>query len=101
FYLRQLRDVKIKPLLEAWDPLTMVDAAGLCGWTLARAHARSGDPAMIAGYLGKSDRFDKAVTRFSATYADQAERDHAAFMQAIRKRRIEVVREGEGEVTSG
>jgi len=74
----------------------MVDAAGLCGWTLARAHARSGDPAMIAGYLGKSDRFDKAVTRFSATYAD-----HAAFMQAIRKRRIEVVREGEGEVTSG
>jgi uncharacterized protein (DUF2252 family) len=101
FYVRQLRDLKIKPLVEAWDPLAMVDAAGLCGWTLARAHARSGDPAMIAGYLGKSDRFDKAVTRFSVTYADQVERDYSAFMQAIHKGRIEVVREGENEATSG
>ena len=63
--------------------------AALCGWTLARAHARSGDPAMIAGYLGKSDRFDTAVARFSLSYADQAERDHAAMMDALRQGRIE------------
>jgi hypothetical protein len=57
---------------------------------LARAHARSGDPAMIAGYLGKSDAFDRAIMGFGMSYADQAERDHAAFMKAVRSGRIEV-----------
>ena len=90
FYLRQLRDMKMKVLVEVFNPETMIDYATLCGWTLARAHAKSSDAAMIAGYLGKSDVFDRAVARFSELYADQAERDHAAFMQAIRRGRIEV-----------
>jgi uncharacterized protein (DUF2252 family) len=90
FYLRQLRDMKIKPLLELYRPLDLCDYANLCGWTLARAHARSGDPAMIAGYMGKSDVFDKALAAFGKTYADQTERDHAAFKNAIRQGRVEV-----------
>jgi uncharacterized protein (DUF2252 family) len=90
FYIRQLRDMKMKPLVEVFNPLTMLDYATLCGWTLARAHARSADPSVIAGYIGKSDVFDSAVTRFSITYADLAEQDHAAFMEAIRKGQIEV-----------
>ena len=67
----------------------MLDYARLCGWTLARAHAKSGDSAMIAGYLGKADVFDRAVTQFSELYADQVERDHAAFMRAIREGQID------------
>ena len=89
FYVRQLRDMKMKPLVEIFNPATMLDYAALCGWTLARAHARSGDAAMIAGYVGKSGVLDEAIARFSMSYADQAERDHAAFMNAIRKGRIE------------
>ena len=89
FYVRQLRDMKLKPLVEIFNATTLTDYAALCGWTLARAHARSGDPAMIAGYLGKSDRFEVAVARFSLSYADQAERDHAAMMDALRQGRIE------------
>jgi uncharacterized protein (DUF2252 family) len=89
FYVRQLRDMKLKPLVEIFDPTTMLDYAALCGWTLARAHARSGDAALIAGYAGKSEALDEAITRFSMRYADQAERDHAALMSAIRKGRIE------------
>jgi uncharacterized protein (DUF2252 family) len=90
FYVRQLRDMKTKPLVELFNPTTLFDYAMLCGWTLARAHARSGDPAMIAGYMGKSDVFDKAVATFSKLYADQAELDHADFKNAIREGRIEV-----------
>ena len=90
FYVRQLRDMKMKPLVEIFNPTTMLDYGALCGWTLARAHARSGDAAMIAGYAGKSEVLDEAIARFSMSYADQAERDHAAFMNAIRKGRIEV-----------
>jgi uncharacterized protein (DUF2252 family) len=90
FYIRQLRDMKVKVLVEAFDPTTMVDYARLCGWTLARAHAKSGDPVMIAGYLGKSDVFERAIVDFGVSYADQAERDHAEFMKAIRDGRIEV-----------
>ncbi len=83
FYIRQLRDMKVKILVELFSRSTMMDYARVCGWTLARAHARSGDPAMIAGYLGKSDVFDKAIARFSIAYADQAERDYAKFKHAI------------------
>ena len=89
FYIRQLRDMKIKILVEVFKPTTMFDYAEACGWTLARAHARSGDPAVIAGYLGKSDAFDRAIARFSMSYADQAERDHAAFLEAIRRGQIQ------------
>ena len=90
FYIRQLRDMKMKALVEIFNRPTMMDYARLCGWTLAAAHARSGDPAMIAGYMGKSNVFDKAVARFSVAYADQAERDHSAFKNAVRKGRITV-----------
>jgi uncharacterized protein (DUF2252 family) len=91
FYIRQLRDVKVKILVEAFNPTAMVDYATLCGWTLAHTHAKSGgDSAVIAGYLGKSDIFDRAITRFSEHYSDQVERDHAEFMKAIREGRIEV-----------
>jgi uncharacterized protein (DUF2252 family) len=90
FYLRQMRDMKIQPRVELFNPTTMVDYAMLCGWTLARAHARSSDPAMIAGYMGKSDVFDNAVAAFSKLYADQVEVDHGDFKNAIRDERIEV-----------
>jgi NAD(P)H-dependent flavin oxidoreductase YrpB (nitropropane dioxygenase family) len=56
----------------------------ICGWTLARAHARTGDAAMIGGYLGKNATFDSALTKFAASYADQAESDHATLLKAIR-----------------
>jgi len=89
FYVRQLRDMKIKPQVELFNPTVLFDYAMLCGWTLARAHARSADPAMIAGYMGKSDVFDKALAKFSKAYADRAEQDHALFEKAIRQGRIE------------
>jgi uncharacterized protein (DUF2252 family) len=89
FYLRQLRDMKMKPLVEIFNPVTMNDYGTLCGWALARAHARTGDAAMISGYLGKGDVFDRAIVRFAVAYSDLAERDHEAFMAAIRKGRIE------------
>ena len=63
--------------------------ADLCGWTLARAHARSGDPVAIAGYLGSGDRFDRALASFAETYADQNERDFAALEHAAKTGRIE------------
>ena len=60
----------------------------MCGWALALAHARSGDAATIAGYLGPNDRFDEAVARFATAYADQTERDHAALVAAVRQGRV-------------
>ena len=65
--------------------------ADVCGWTLARAHARSGDPIAIAAYLGKSDRFDRSITDFSERYADQNEQDYEAFADAVRSGRLEAV----------
>jgi uncharacterized protein (DUF2252 family) len=93
FYIRQLRDMKIGPLVELFTPSVMTRYAEICGWTLARAHARSGAPAKISGYLGKSDAFDEAIARFAAAYADQSERDHAALKKAVRAGRVEVVDE--------
>ena len=90
FYVRQLRDVKLKPMVEIFNRTTMTEFGELCGWTLARAHARSGDASMIAGYLGSKDVFDQAVAKFALAYADQAERDHAKFTASVRKGRIEV-----------
>ena len=90
YYVRQLRDVKITPFVETYDAEMLAIYGNLCGWVLARAHAKSGDPWAIAGYLGKSDRFDEAVGKFAIGYADQAERDHAALRAAVRAGLIEV-----------
>jgi uncharacterized protein (DUF2252 family) len=91
YYLRQLRDWKMSAEIEQLNPKAMKLYAQLCGWTLARAHARSGDRFAIAAYLGKSKRFDHAVAEFAATYADQNERDHAAFAEAITTGRLQAL----------
>jgi uncharacterized protein (DUF2252 family) len=83
YYIRQLRDMKIKMLVETFSRSDMLQYAKLCGWALARAHARTGDPAKISGYLGRSDKFDTAIAQFSAAYADQIERDHKTLKKAI------------------
>ncbi|HLK78110.1 MAG TPA: DUF2252 domain-containing protein [Streptosporangiaceae bacterium] len=83
YYLRQLRDWKYSAPIEQMDPATMAGYGELCGWTLARAHARSGDRFAIAGYLGSSARFEEAVAAFGASYADQTVRDHAALADAV------------------
>jgi uncharacterized protein (DUF2252 family) len=93
FYVRQLRDAKIKPMVETFNATDMVVFAEWCGYSLARSHARSSDAAMISGYLGESDTFDRAIADFSAAYADQTERDHAALKRAARKGRLEVLME--------
>jgi uncharacterized protein (DUF2252 family) len=89
YYWRQLRDMKGSAEIETMAPVGLSFYAGICGWTLARAHARSGDPVAIAAYLGASDRFDRSVTDFSRRYADQNELDHEAFVKAIRSGRLE------------
>ena len=90
FYVRQLRDMKIKPMVEVFTPSVMLQYGELCGWILARSHARSGEPAKISGYLGKSDVFDEAVADFSVAYGDQAEQDHQALVKAVRAGKLEV-----------
>lgn len=92
YYVRQLRDIKIKPAVEVFDPVAMVRYAEWCGWALARAHARTGDAAAIAGYLGSSARVDAAIARFAEAYADQNERDHEALLEAIRNGRVPMAR---------
>jgi len=89
FYFRQLRDWKFSIDIQAMIPRGMQVYGQLCGWTLARAHARSGDRIAITGYLGGSDVFDQAVTQFAATYADQNERDYKSLVDAVAEGRIE------------
>jgi hypothetical protein len=89
-YVRQLRDAKIKPLVETMDEDFLAQYGKACGWVLARAHAKSGDAMMISGYLGSKDGFDEAMGAFAIAYADQAERDHAALKAAVRAGKIEV-----------
>ena len=91
FYWRQLRDMKGSIEIDKLNPVGLTLYARICGWTLARAHARSGDPVAIATYLGGSDAFDQSITGFCERYADQNERDHAEFVQAIRSGRLEAV----------
>jgi uncharacterized protein (DUF2252 family) len=93
FYWRQLRDMKGSALVEAMVPLGLTFYARICGWTLARAHARSGDPIAIAEYLGETDAFDQSITGFSERYADQNERDYTEFVNAVKSGRLEA-REG-------
>ena len=94
-YVRQLRDVKVKPLVEIYSPQNMLDYARSTGWALARAHARSGDAAVLAGYIGKGDDLPEALAEFAVAYADQNERDHAALRDAVRAGRIEIESEVE------
>ena len=91
FYWRQLRDMKGSAIVEAMVALALTYYAHICGWTLARAHARSGDPVAIAAYLGGNDAFDKSITDFSVRYADQNERDHQEFVDAVKAGRLEAV----------
>jgi uncharacterized protein (DUF2252 family) len=91
YYWRQLRDMKGSVLVELMTPLGLTFYARICGWTLARAHARSGDPVAIAAYLGASEAFDKSITDFSERYADQNERDYQEFVTAVRSGRLEAV----------
>ncbi len=91
FYWRQLRDMKGSVLVELMTPLGLTFYARTCGWTLARAHARSGDPVAIAEYLGGSDAFDRSITEFCQRYADQNERDYQEFVTAVRSGRLEAV----------
>jgi hypothetical protein len=91
FYVRQLWDWKRSVEVEKLGPAGLEAYANACGWTLARAHARSGDRIGIAGYLGSGDAFDRAVCSFAESYADQSERDHAALVAAIDSGRLESV----------
>jgi uncharacterized protein (DUF2252 family) len=89
FYVRQLWDSKTSADITTMRPPDMALYARLCAWTLARAHARSGDAIAIAGYLGSTDPFDRAIAEFAERYADQNERDHAALLDAIASGRVE------------
>ncbi len=89
YYVRQLWDGKGSAVIEARQPSAMAGYARLCGWTLARAHARSGDAVAIASYLGSGDRFDLAWHGFAEAYADQNERDYAALQSAVASGRVE------------
>jgi uncharacterized protein (DUF2252 family) len=91
FYIRQLHDVKVKPMVETYDPPTMNVYAEYCGWVLARAHARSGSPKLISEYLGGGDRFDQSIADFAEAYADQNEKDYQEFVGAIRKHRLQAI----------
>ncbi|MDF9749328.1 DUF2252 domain-containing protein [Arthrobacter sp. ES3-54] len=88
-YWRQLRDMKGSAVVEGMKPLGMTFYADACGWTLARAHARSGDPIALSSYLGKGDKFERSITDFSERYADQNEKDYQAFADAVRSGRLE------------
>src|SRR5487761_741768 len=91
FYVRQLRDWKFSMPIEVMVPAGMTVYARLCGWTLARAHARSGDRVALAAYLGGSAKFDHAIADFAVTYADQNELDYAAFQAAVEDGKAEAI----------
>ncbi len=88
YYVRQFRDMKVSAEVETFRPSTLVGYAIMCGWALARAHAKAGDAVMIAGYLGSTDQFDDALAQYSDAYADQAERDYGTFQAAVRSGRL-------------
>jgi uncharacterized protein (DUF2252 family) len=90
FYVRQLRDMKGSVNIARLGESRFARYGELCGWALARAHARSGDPAQISGYLGSNETFDRAIAVFAEAYADQTERDHAALLGAVRAGRVSV-----------
>lgn len=89
FYVRQLRDMKGSAEVERMNPNIFTMYVELCAATLARAHARTSDPAQISGYLGDNDQFDRAIASFAESYADQTERDHAALIAAIQEGHVQ------------
>ena len=95
FYVRQLRDVKVKPMIELFSAQNMLGFARSTGWALAGAHARSGDPAVIAGYIGKGEAFADAIAEFAVDYAEQNAQDHAALIAAVRSGRVEAESEAD------
>jgi hypothetical protein len=95
YFIRQLYDMKGSANLEAIPALYLTRYAALCGAVLARAHARTGDPAEIAGYLGQSAAFEDALAEFAFRYADQNDADYAAFAQAVKDKRVEAWSEAE------
>jgi uncharacterized protein (DUF2252 family) len=88
FYIRQLRDMKMSAIIEDFTAGDLRAYGRACGWALARAHARSGDPALIAGYLGSSQTFDDVISEFATAYADQAQHDYRVFLKAVRQGKI-------------
>jgi uncharacterized protein (DUF2252 family) len=88
YYFRQLRDMKMTIEVEDMPKIDWYEYVEICGWALARAHARTGDAARLAGYLGKNDAFDRAIEKFAIAYADQTERDHATLVKAIKAGRL-------------
>ncbi len=97
FYFRQLRDWKTNVRLERLSPAGLADYAALCGRALARGHAKSGEPALVAGYLGRGRSFDRALTAFARAYADQTGRDHEALVSAVRSGRLTARPDGRAE----
>jgi uncharacterized protein (DUF2252 family) len=95
FYVRQLRDMKMSAVIEDWDTTTLRQYGRTCAHALARAHARSGDAAMISGYMGSGQTFDDAIGEFAVEYADQNSRDYSVFIRAIREKRIEAIVESQ------
>jgi len=91
FFIRQLRDMKMSFPVEGCSAVQLKRYAEYCGWSLAHAHAKSGDGATISGYLGKGDQFDQAMGQFALAYADQTERDHAALVEAVKTGRVEAL----------
>jgi uncharacterized protein (DUF2252 family) len=94
FYIRQLRDVKVKPVIEMMKPANLRHYARSCGWALAHAHQRSGDAVTLSGYLGKAEAFEDSITEFACSYADQTEKDYALLLKAIRGGKVKAVQEG-------
>jgi hypothetical protein len=90
YYVRQMRDMKVAPDLTGYTPSLLATYGRACGRTLARAHAKSGDAATIAGYLGNGSVFDEAIARYALAYADQVEKDYAKFKAAIKAGRFPV-----------
>jgi uncharacterized protein (DUF2252 family) len=97
FYVRQLRDTKVKTDAELWSGADMVAAAELMGAVLARAHARSGDAAVIAGYLGQTDEFDHAIAEFALTYTDQVEADYKVLQTKAANGSISFVQQADSD----
>jgi uncharacterized protein (DUF2252 family) len=90
FYIRQLRDAKVKPVLEIMKARNMTDYAKACGWALARAHARTGDPSVLSGYIGNSNEFANAIAKFSISYADQNDADYTKMLEAIKEGKLPI-----------
>jgi uncharacterized protein (DUF2252 family) len=93
YYIRQLRDMKFSVSIDVMNAQQLARYAGICGWVLARAHAKGGDAALISGYLGKSDVFDQALGKFALAYADQTEKDYAALVKAVETGRLQARRD--------